>query len=236
MLTIDIMNRLGEAIQVVALGGPVSTELAHEVYLINTCPLDESAGEGYHRSSNITRLHCPGAMSPYIKQSCRLEENLSQVKSFMSKFKHEGRQVLRFEWQNYMRILQTRPNHGFTPVKMKPKAFFERVYRMDEKAKEDWAFYLLKIKPCGVIVPKAEQETWHQELAREYLLGCFACLCYYSVPTSTEKIDESGSLVQEDKLMFFQVLKMNYGSSRTKVIPTVESLTDTAVVKKLAAG
>ena len=170
MLTIDIMKRLGEAIQVVALGGPVSTELAHEVYLINTSPLDETAGEGYHRSSNIAGRHCPGAMSPYIKQSCRLEENLRQVKSFMSKFKHEGRQVLRFEWKNYMGILQTHPNHAFTPVRMKPKAFFARVYRMDEKAKEDWAFYLLKVKPCGVIVPQAEHETWHRELAREYLL------------------------------------------------------------------
>ena len=82
-MTVDVMGELEAAIEQVAAGGETTAALTHEVYLINTSPLDESAGEGYHRTTNLVRLHCPGSTSAYIKQSCRLEENCVLMKTFL---------------------------------------------------------------------------------------------------------------------------------------------------------
>ena len=105
-LTVAIMGRLRGDIEERAAGGEISEALAEEVLMLNTAPLDESAGEGYHRGSNCTRIRCAGAKSVYIKQSMRFKQNLAQMKVLQRKYKARGRKVIRFEWKNYKRVLQ----------------------------------------------------------------------------------------------------------------------------------
>ena len=66
-----------------AAGGECGVALAREVEEVNQTPLDESAGEGYHRSSNLTRLRCSNARTPYIAQSTRTSSNMNTLRTFL---------------------------------------------------------------------------------------------------------------------------------------------------------
>ena len=233
-LSRDVMSRLEASIEIVSKGGPVSEELAREVYLINSSPLDESAGEGYHRSTNITHVHCPGATSAYIKQSCRLTQNIKLAQDFMNKHQEDGRQVIRFEWHNYKRVLQVRSSRQWTPVRMTTKNFFCRIYRQDDWALQDWSYYLKEHKPGMVIVPSPAREPWQVEMCREYLAAVFKPLVYYSLPRVQEALADDGQLAVASSDLMFQVIKVHTGKSRTHVIPTVESITDKSIIAKLA--
>ena len=55
-------------LQIVADGGPVSEKLLAEILKLLDCPLDESAGEGYHRETNMAHQRAP-AMTTQTRRS-----------------------------------------------------------------------------------------------------------------------------------------------------------------------
>ena len=163
--SINFMRTYGADIERVASGGECRFNLQEEIRLINTAPLDESAGEGYHRGTHHVRLQCPGAKAPYIKQSLRLKENIALMKKFLAAHKRKGRQILRYDWANYKRVLQTHTKDRWRAVRMKTAAFYSRLYRMDSMAQESWARWVTK--PGTVVVPGAPRQSHAQELTIE---------------------------------------------------------------------
>lgn len=176
--SVEIMAELGSDIRARAAGHSASEALQEECLALANSSLDESAGEGYHRNTNLVRLHCPSAKSPYIKQRVRLKENIRICKNFLKKHQAKGRAVIRFEWAHYKRILQNCARKRWKPVLMSNRKFFLRVYHMDELSLVDWSPYVLK---SGLVqLPDPSKETWADEMAREYLSAVFKPLTYYS--------------------------------------------------------
>ena len=123
VLTLDFRDKFRGDLEVRRAGGPASPAPSDEVAAINLASLDESAGEGYHRGTNTERIRCPSAKSPYIMQSTRFQENLVQVRGVLQKHKATARDVLRFDWVHYKRILQVLPRLFWVNVKLSPRHF-----------------------------------------------------------------------------------------------------------------
>ena len=140
------MSQFEQALEDVAAGGAVDPELADEVGRVNMAALDESAGEGYHRASNIVRSRCAGASSAYIKQSTRFSENLTDIRAFLKQHKHAGRQVIRFEWSQYKRILQTERKYQWSNKRLGVKGFFDRMYKQDTMALANLGLFFKRCK------------------------------------------------------------------------------------------
>lgn len=219
-LTVDTMAAFEDDIKAVASGQDCSRRWSDEVQSFCTAPLDESAGEGYHRSTHHVVTRAPGAGEAYIKQSVRVDENIRVARSFIIRHKRAGRRILRFEWYNLTRVLQTGKQKRWKPVKMKLRSFFARIYRQDDMASDDWSSFLAKLKPGCVPSAEVPKERWVEELAREYLGALFQPLCYYTYPTTQESMDGSGALVQQTTTRAVQVLRINTGSRRTHTIAT----------------
>ena len=110
-----------------------------EVAALNETPLDESAGEGYHRDTHLTRIRAVAAKSAFIKQSTRTMSNIRLLKRFL-RMGESGKRVVRFEWWNWKRVLQVANRKLWRNVEgLKSIDVFLRVYRMDEMAEVDWS-------------------------------------------------------------------------------------------------
>ena len=57
----------------------------------------------------------------------------------MSRWGDRGKDVVRFEWRRYKRLLQVHGGSLNARRKLKPKVFFQAMYRLDEAAKVDWS-------------------------------------------------------------------------------------------------
>ena len=134
-------------LEATAAGGAVSASLQEEVLAVNETPLDESAGEGYHRSTNCTRIRARNSSSAYIKQSTRTHQNVEMMKTMVKS--RRGKMVLRYEWRAWKRVLQTRPKKQWTPLHLKNKDFLRRLYREDARAEDNWAIVLRKQQAAG---------------------------------------------------------------------------------------
>ncbi len=131
------MHRSG--LEQVAGGSPCPQNLQAEVDRLRWTPLDESAGEGYHRSTHNTRRRAPAATIHYIKQDLRVAENLRFARSIIRDHGARGKAVFDYEWRHWKRVLQTdRKKYSFG-VKMKASRIFDRIYRVDEMSYDDWS-------------------------------------------------------------------------------------------------
>ena len=72
-VTQDIWKAHGEQIKKRARGGDEDPELLTIAKRIRTTPLDESAGEGYHRSSNHEKRRAEHSSQARLKQVARRE-------------------------------------------------------------------------------------------------------------------------------------------------------------------
>ena len=203
--------------------GECALELAEEVRLLCYASLDESAGEGYHRSTNCERRRCAGAKLAYIKASTRIAANLKLVRGFLDKYRSKARRVVRYEWRNYKRVLKgtfVKRRRVETNVKMKPAAFYARLYRMDEKALENWAPLIDHVEPSS---EQAIVETDDDTVRREYYMATFKEGVYYRLAKRVDVVD-ADRVRKERQDTYFQVLKIHAGKSRTKTIRAVKEL------------
>ena len=58
-----------EALEVLAGGGACAASLAYAVSVMNECSLDESVGEGYHRSTKHSKVRAPNAHTMYLLEA-----------------------------------------------------------------------------------------------------------------------------------------------------------------------
>jgi hypothetical protein len=229
--TIAIMEEFSADLNSLASGCCPSEAWQEEHDAICTATWDESAGEGYHRSSHLAKLHAPGATAQWIKQSVRLKENLALSRRFARHLGREGRQVFRYEWHHHMRLLRVQ-QRLWTRVKMRPSLYYQRIYRMDEMAQEDWSQYVTMVG--AVVVPKQSDESVSELLAREYTTALFQPLQYYRFPETREVIGQDGGIEQVTAMRSFQLIRINVGSARTHTIQTFQSKTDKSLTSKLA--
>ena len=138
-----------ESSEIRARGEECPPALLEEVDIHNQTPLDESPGEGYHRSTNHSRVRASSAKSPYLKQATRSAQNMKLMKEFIA-YGENGKKVLRFEWRKWGRILQTKHSRASWNKQVGgASALLARVYRMDSKAEEDWSWVAAPLHTAG---------------------------------------------------------------------------------------
>ena len=178
-------------------GEPITPDpaLVKEVQEMKMTPLDEGAGEGYHRSTNHTQKRANAAKTPYIKQYVRAKENIKLIKSFLH-MGPQGKRVVRYEWRNWKRVLQVRPGRLWRNVALKRDNVFKRIYRMDEMALESWSGNLVHAPGQGPA--PAERETAEtrqsEELRAEYMTAVLQAKEWYSISVPVAWNARSGRL------------------------------------------
>ena len=215
--------------------------LAYEVGVVNDTPLDESAGEGYHRSTHHTKIRASHSKSVYIKQSTRFKQNLALLKRFL-RLGPAGKRVLRFEWRHWKRILQTNKRRLWVNKgRFNKTAVFQRVYRMDPKAEESWSSICTRLLAPGqgeqsdtLDAPRPRGEQQMQAMRIEYLQCVLVPQRWYRVEVPVAGMDDEGRPTSGTEQKHFLLLGTAGGRSRPKLMPTIESYRDLVVTGKLA--
>ena len=215
----------------------ISDQLKDCVSEFAESPLDESAGEGYHRSTHHVLMRASGSSDPYVKAAVRVKQNTRILKGYLP-FK-QGRRILRFEWRKWSRILQTKKRALFQSKKMRPADVLRRVYREDAKALEDWSLICDRVKALGQgdapKLPKEVKEVrQREELRREYLKATFVPLQWYGVNFPRSEQGEDGQAVEQPETRHFLVLNVIDAHSRPHLMPTIDTHKEVVNSSRLA--
>ena len=70
--------------------------MSDEVSVLYETILDESAGEGYHRSTHLTRMRARASKTPFTKASVRANQTIGNLKLSLGKG-DVGKRVLRYK-------------------------------------------------------------------------------------------------------------------------------------------
>ena len=132
---------------------------------------------------------------------------------------------MRFDWINHTSLLQTQKRFQW-----RPKAFFERLYHMDEKSLEDWTTLVVGTEPEA----PERVSGGVSDNAREYALAVLKPGQCYSLPKTVEVLDHEWRTALQEHTEYFQLLRMHAGRSRTRVIRTVDSRHDPLQTEALA--
>jgi hypothetical protein len=223
-------------LETLAVGGGVCTPaLQEEVVVVNDTPLDESAGEGYHRATHMTRIRARNSSSAYVKMSTRMHQNVGQLKKLV-RMGVRGKMVLRYEWRNWSRVLQVKRKGWWRRAKMPSKHVFDAVYHQDLKAEEAWGA-VAKTLPApgqGVTAKTSIGGENKDSLRIEYLLDVLATPKWYQIEVPETGIDLDGRPVRRTVKKHVQLVAMSSVKSRPKIMPTVDTHKDPMIVNKLA--
>ena len=238
-LTQFLYEKHRDALERCAHGDEPSPSLKAEVSIMEETPLDESAGEGYHRSTNITRLRASNARSPYLKQSTRTKQNIALMKRFL-RLGPPGNLVIRYEWQKWTRVLQGRRRHYWWKKLLKTPQAFHRMYRMDKMAEEVWSSVCSPIKGAGQTPipeePMPKDQKQREALRTEYLCSVLKTHSnkFFSTTTPCASMDDEGNPIEREVTSFFQIVKVVTDKSRPHLMPTVQSRHETMARARLA--
>ena len=237
-LTVLLYETHKDDLHVVRDGGEVSQALADAVSEYNDSPVDESPGEGYHRSTHYARTRASNAKSPYLKQSVRCKSNIKLIRRFLSKGP-QGRRVVRYEWRFWSRVLQVKPRNLWWRKKMGRDSVFRRIYRMDPMAEHDWSQICAPLRAPGqgpgpkpTPEPGSTKDT--DALRIDFMTSVIAQLQWYSVDLTKAAMDESGVPIEIVQREYFQVLARVTSQSRPHLMPTIHSHRDTMMRARLA--
>ena len=111
-------------------GSGVSARLEREREGIARMPFNDATMEAPHNLANRVHEDAPSAAWEWIAATCRLCQNLVDVR-FLAPFLGCD---LAVEWRDRKKVLQPpgRPNRVAALVRLKDKAFYERVYNLKE--------------------------------------------------------------------------------------------------------
>jgi hypothetical protein len=222
-------------LEALAAGGVCTPSLQEEVVVVNDTPLDESAGEGYHRSTNCTRIRARNSSTAFVKQSTRTPQNVAQLKGLVRKG-NRGKMVLRYEWRNWSRVLQVRDKYRWRGMRMPSKHVFDAVYHQDLKAEEAWgaAASTIPAPGQGVTALTSVGGENKDSLRIEYLLDVLETSRWYQVELPEAGMDEHGGDALRTVRRQMQLVAMSSVKSRPRLMPTVETRQDPVVIRKLA--
>ena len=133
-LTRKLVAECGDHLKERAEGGELHSVLSDWVRFMRTTPLDESAGEGYHRSTNKEKERASASSSTHLKRTVRRAGALAHVRSWRRKYGIRGVACIRHEWYTWKHILQGEGKHMLRPKRVSTKRVIATVYREDAMA------------------------------------------------------------------------------------------------------
>ena len=215
--TQSFMAAVGGDLEARAAGGELTDALANEVNAVDDGRLDESCGEGYHRDSSHEKLRAPASTLAHLKGNTRLKQVISQCRVLMAT--EMGRNVLRYEWHCWSRVLQTDPKLWWRAKKIKAGALYAKVYREDADADLDWSTVAVRL-PLERPV-KAESASTREQLQREYLCTVLVPLQFYEIDRQVSRQRPDGTMEEAREPVYFQYLQNAHGRSRDHCMHTV---------------
>ena len=238
VLTQFLLRTYDDDLKVVAAGGDCSPKLRKEVQKMKETPLDESAGEGYHRSTHLTRIRARASTIAYVKMSTRIHQTNWLLKGLIKKGE-AGKNVLRYEWLNWSRVLQTKRRSLWRKKHWSVKKVIERAYRMDEFSEEDWSSIAVTIPAPGQGPPpdcdkKREANHEMMGLRVEYMQDVLKTREWYRISVPVVTTNEEGVEEARTEDRHFQLLGQTSSKSRPHLMPTVDSWRDPVLRKQLA--
>ena len=87
-----------------------------EIKRLDNVPLEEGPGEGYHRSTNVEKVRASASRLPWVLANTREESNIARCLNFSRAHGPEGAKVVRFEFENFKRVLQPTLRRRFAPL------------------------------------------------------------------------------------------------------------------------
>ena len=220
-----------------ANGEECTPGLKDDVSRMDEVPLDESAGEGYHRSTHHTLVRASASTSVYIKQSTRTKKNIQLLKRFL-RMGPAGKQVIRFEWRVWKRVLQVKRASLWTPKgRMNRDAVFKRIYRMDEAAELNWSLFGDRVLAPGQGLapePLDNVNRQYDGLRIEYLQYVLKTKQWYSVELPRAAMSEVGLPIERKETQYFQIVAMTSCRSRPSLVSTFETRDDVSQRARLA--
>ena len=234
-LTQFLYYTYGDDLDKRAAGDDCPQSLQAEVDTVNDSPLDESAGEGYHRSTHCTRIRARNSSTAYVKQSTRTAQNIAQLKGLI-RAGNRGKMVLRYEWRNWSRVLQVRKKGWWRSLRMPAQHVFDAVYHQDFKAEEAWGAVASTIPAPGQgVTPLTSVGGENKDSLRiEYLLDVLETSRWYQVEVPEACMAEHGGVAERKVRRQMQLVAMSSVKSRPRLMPTVETHEDPVVIRKLA--
>ena len=125
-------------LEVVSNGGGVQPILADTIRRLRHTPIDEGVGEGYHRTTHLTKMRSFHSKVAWLLGSTRLMHDLNLIREFLSSNGTLAATVLRFEWKRFKRLLRPSDRKKWIPLKYSDKTFFNKLYRI-ERNPDDWS-------------------------------------------------------------------------------------------------
>ena len=232
-LTQLLANEFLDDLKALAAGGPCAEALAAEVKLLQTAPLDESAGEGYHRGTTQEIQRAAASTTATLKRRSREKQNRRLARWFMKKYKRRGKQIVRFEWRTHHRLLQARRRSRWVPRKMTPHQFWKRMYSEDDKSRDNWNGIVGRMPPPPKPAP-AEEAYNLEGLQKEWLSAALVPNNHYSVEDTVHQPTPDGGVEAVPRTQHFTVISTASGSSRPHNMPTHESGVDPMRTARLA--
>ena len=133
------MWRLGAHVVTRSGGGDLHVDLENEIDRMETSPLNEGAGEGVHRDVTYELKRASGSSQDHLKRMVRRKGVFRRLKCWRRTHGQRGLQVLRYEWKNWKRVVQTNVKRKWLPSKLTRAGVFARVYREDAKSEVNWS-------------------------------------------------------------------------------------------------
>ena len=223
-ITRDFERRLGADLRVRAGGGECSLALKAETDARKNMPLNEIPGEGYHRETTHEKKRAPAASTAHLKRITRVKQVLMTIRNVWKTWGKRGRAVVRYEFKNWLRVLQPNKKTMWRIRRMKTASAIKRIYREDQMADEDWSSVAERIPPDRP-VPPTDAST-RESLEKEYLHAVLQPLQYYAVEAPKTQQNEAGREETVSQTCYFQVLAAMTGKNKEKTMHTVQSADD----------
>jgi hypothetical protein len=211
-------------LMVIVNGGAPSFAVLEEVRALENCPLDEGPGERWHRLTKLAVDRASAARTPFIMASTREPQNLAIGRKYTTEYGERGKQVFRYEWINYKRVLRPTSAKAFTTMQIKNGPFFEKLYNVDF-VDDGWSALITPTNSTGSDKPPPQDSN--SKIRLEYLRSVLKKGEVYSVPVKKEEMLPAGGSQQVTTDQFFQVVEVEHGSSKPKLLSTYADAADT---------
>ena len=221
-----------------AQGGQMSSERAAWVSFMQTAPLDESAGEGYHRTSNLEMRRAPGSTQGHLKKNARRKGALKHIRGFKRKYGQKGIDCIRHDWRTWKRILHRDGPRRCRPVQRTTEEVLAVVCREDSSSELNWSALVSAERMERSVV--TDNVSNLEKMRDEYVQALVQHGGRYVVdvprppaePPAPE--DPPAPPAPKTERVHFQLLQVSHGDSRQHTMPTVSSADDVALTVHLA--
>ena len=219
-VTINLMHCFGALLMEFVDGADISPALKEGIRVFNLATLDESRGERYHKIPTVEKKRAPASTSRRLKQCTRAPESLKHMRRFRKRFGPRAKDIIRYEWEHFKRVLRPAGDNEWKPVQLEKDAFYARVYREDELADLNWNNVAVKPPPARPVAHDSPSGT--ESLHNEYVMALVEPGNHYSVRGPQPASDAGGEAAPQREEIHFRLINTVTSHSRPHTVPTVE--------------